>query len=167
MNMITIAFIFLAAGQLAYLQEAKTRQAARSGGLDEIISEIRAAYAAFNRGDFDAAVAGLDPKIEWSEPLEFPGGGTYHGREAVKGYLTQSRARWAEGSSEPERFITAGDRIVVFVRAHYRPKDGNEWRDVRLADVYSVGKGRIVGMNAFSDRQEALSWAGAKIPNDK
>jgi hypothetical protein len=31
-----------------------------------------AAYAAFNREDFDAAVASIDPQIEWMEPAEFP-----------------------------------------------------------------------------------------------
>jgi ketosteroid isomerase-like protein len=99
--------------------------------------------------------------------LEFPGGGTYHGREAVKQYLMQSRAGWAEGSSEPERFIAAGDRIVVSVHARFRPKDGKEWQQMKLADVYSVRDGRIVEMNAFADRQQALFWAGAKTPNDK
>ena len=73
----------------------------------QAISALRSAYAAFNRGDMDAAVQPLDAEIEWTEPAEFPGGGTYHGREAAKHYLTQSRAAWAEVSSEPERFITA------------------------------------------------------------
>lgn len=131
---------------------------------DKVIATLHAAYAAFNRGDFDAAVASLDPQIEWTEPQEFPGGGTYHGREAVKGYLRQSRAGWAEGSSEPEQFITAGDRVVVFVLARFRRKDEKEWQDVRLADVYTVRKGKIVQMNAFASRQEALKWASADIP---
>ena len=56
----------------------------------------------------------------------FPAAGTYHGREAVKRYLTQSRAAWAEASSEPERFITSGNRIVVFVHARVRAKDSNQ-----------------------------------------
>ena len=43
------------------------------------IAQLRAAYAAFNRGDIDAAVLFLDPQVEWIEPAEFPGGGTYHG----------------------------------------------------------------------------------------
>lgn len=167
MNIIAVGLVFVAVGQLSYAQEASTGRAASSIGRDKIIAELRAAYAAFNRADFDAAVASLDPKIEWSEPAEFPGGGTYHGRAEVKRYLMQSRAGWAEGSSEPERFITAGHRIVVFVYAHFRRKDSNEWQQVRLADVYSVRKGRIVQMKAFADRQQALSWAGAKIPNDK
>jgi ketosteroid isomerase-like protein len=132
--------------------------------MNRIISELRAAYAAFNRGDFDAAVAALDPKIEWTEPSEFPGGGTYHGREAVKQYLTQSRAAWAEGSSEPEQFIVAGDRIVVFVCARFRLNDSNEWQQVKLADVYSIREGRIVQMNAFADRQQATLWTGRPGP---
>src|SRR5713101_564966 len=155
----------LVVAELAHSQEPKKSEAASLQGHDEIISQLRTAYAAFNRGDFDAAVAVLDPKIEWTEPLEFPGGGAYHGREAVKRYVTQSRAGWAEGSSEPERFITAGDRIVVFVCARFRPRDSNEWQEVKLADVYSVRSGRIVQMRAFTDRQEALSWADGKIPN--
>jgi len=164
-NMITIALIFLALGQLAYSQEANKSRGASSTGRDKIIAELRAAYAAFNRGDFEAAVASLDPTIEWSEPVEFPGGGMYYGRAEVKRYLMQSRAGWAEGSSEPERFIRAGDRIVVFVYAHFRPRDSSEWQQVRLADVYTVRKGQIVQMKAFADRQQALTWAGAKSPN--
>lgn len=94
------------------------------------IATLRDAYSAFNRGDMDAAVERLDPHIEWTEPVEFPGGGTYHGREGVKQYLTQSRAAWAEVNSDPERFITAGNRIVVFVHARVRPKGGSEWQDM-------------------------------------
>jgi ketosteroid isomerase-like protein len=163
--MATLAVILLVVSQFAYSQDkAKTPQVARPRATSDVIAELRAAYAAFNRGDFAGAVALLDPKIEWSEPAQFPGGGTYHGRAEVKQYLTQSRAGWAEGSSESERFIRAGDRIVVFVYAHFRPGNSKEWQQVRLADVYTVHKGRIVQMKAFADRQEALSWAGAKNP---
>jgi ketosteroid isomerase-like protein len=131
----------------------------------QTITDLRAAYAAFNRGNIEAAVAPLDPQIEWSEPAEFPAGGAYHGREAVKGYLTQSRAAWAEAISEPERFITSGDRVVVFVHAWVRPKDGKPWHDVKLADVYTIRNGKAIQMRAFADRQEALRWAGVKEPS--
>ena len=111
------------------------------------------AYAAFNRGDIDAALEPLDAQIEWSEPAAFPGGGAYHGRSGVKQYLTQSRATWAEGSSEPEQFITVGDKIVVFVHARIRPKGSNAWQDVSFADVYTVRNGKAIQMRAFTDRQ--------------
>jgi ketosteroid isomerase-like protein len=132
--------------------------------LEQAITTLRGAYAAFNRGDIEAAVEPLDPQIEWIEPAEFPGGGSYHGREGVRRYLTQSRAAWAEVISEPERFISARNRIVVFVHARVRPKESNEWQDVRLADVYSIRDGKAIEMRAFADRQEALRWAGAKDP---
>jgi ketosteroid isomerase-like protein len=129
--------------------------------MSHAITALRGAYAAFNRGDMDAAVESLDAQIDWTEPAEFAGGGRpYHGREEVKGYLTESRAGWAEGSSEPERFITAGDRIVVFVHARFRLKGKNEWQEVRLADVYTVRDSKIVQMKAFADRREALRWVG-------
>jgi ketosteroid isomerase-like protein len=129
---------------------------------EEMIATLRAAYAAFNRGDIDAAVASFDPDIEWSEPQEFPGGGTYQGREGAKRYLAQSRAAWAEVNSEPERFVIAGNRIVVLVHARVRPKGGGEFQEVDLADVYTFRDGKAVQMRAFADRQQALGWAGAE-----
>jgi uncharacterized protein len=127
---------------------------------EQAIRVLREAYDALNHGDIAAAVAQLDPQIDWTEPAEFPGGGTYHGQDGVAAYLTQSRAAWAEVSSEPERFIIARDRIVVFVHARVRPKGSSEWQEVRLADVYTFRNGKAVSMRAFADRQEALRWVG-------
>ena len=127
---------------------------------EQAIRILREAYAAFNRGDINSAVSQFDPQIEWTEPAEFPGGGTYHGVDEAATYLTQSRAAWAEVISEPERFIPAGDRIVVFVHARVRPKDNNEWQDVRLADVYTFRNGKAISMRAFGDRDAALRWVG-------
>ena len=121
---------------------------------------LKRAYAAFNRNDIAATVEALDPQIEWTEPAGFPGGGTYHGHEGVKAYLSRSRANWAEGSSEPERFIVTGDRIIVFVHARARLKGSSEWNDVRLADVFTFRNGKAIQLRAFADRQQALEWAG-------
>ena len=107
----------------------------QSPSSEKVIADLREAYAAFNRGDIDAALKPFDAQIEWSEPPEFPGGGMYRGLDGVKRYLTQSRAGLAEGSSEPERFIVAGNRIVVFVHAWVRRQGSEDWNDVKLADV--------------------------------
>ncbi|MBV8514709.1 MAG: nuclear transport factor 2 family protein [Acidobacteria bacterium] len=131
---------------------------------EQRIAILRAAYAAFNRGDIDAAVQSLDSQIDWSEPTEFPGGGSYHGREGAKQYLSNSRASVAEVISEPEQFIPAGDRIVVFVHARVRPKDSTTWLEVRLADVYLFRDLTPIQMKAFVDRQQALQWANSNPP---
>ena len=129
---------------------------------DKAIAGLRAAYAAFNRGDIDTAVQSFDPNVEWTEPTEFPGGGVYHGVDGAKRYLTQSRAGAAEVISEPEQFIPSGDRIVVFVYARVLPKGSSTWQEIRLADVYTFRDGRVMQMHAFANRQDALRWAGAE-----
>lgn len=126
------------------------------------ITLLRKAYAAFNHGDIDEAVAHLDPNIQWIEPEEFPGGGLYRGRAAVAEYLAHSRAQWAEGASEPKKFIVHGNRVVVFVHAHFRAKGATTWNDVRLADVYTFRRGVPVAMRAFADRDLAVRWARAE-----
>ena len=123
------------------------------------ITDLKAAYAAFNRGDIDAAVKPLDPSIEWSEPAEFPGGGTYHGVAGAKQYLAQSRAGADEVHSEPEQFIVHGDKIVVYVYARVRPKGSKDFQEIRLADVYTFRNGKAVEMRAFANRQAAVQWA--------
>lgn len=123
---------------------------------------LRKAYEAFNRNDIPATVEAMDPQIEWTEPAEFPGGGTYHGHAGVKAYLSRSRAAWGDVHSEPERFIVAGDKIVVFVHARLRPKDSTEWHETRLADVFTFRNGKAIQMRAFADRLQALEWAGVK-----
>ncbi len=128
---------------------------------NEFIAELREAYAAFNHGDIDSALKPFDRRIEWSEPAEFPGGGTYYGLDGVKRYLTQSKAGIAEGTSEPEQFVVVGNRVVVLVHVRVRRKGSDTWHEVRIADVYTVENGKAIQMKAFADQQEALRWAGA------
>jgi ketosteroid isomerase-like protein len=51
---------------------------------------------------------------------------------------------------------------VVFVHARFRLKGSNEWRDVSLADVYTIRNGKAIQMRAFADRQEALRCIGVE-----
>jgi ketosteroid isomerase-like protein len=151
---------------IAVLMASGCRQIRKGGSVlspqqtEQAIAELRVAYGAFNRGDIDAAVRLLDPQVEWTEPAEFPGGGSYHGIEGARRYLTQSRAGAAQVISEPERFIPSADRIVVFVHARVLPKNGDRWQDVRLADVYTLQDGRLTQMHAFAKREDALHWVG-------
>jgi hypothetical protein len=64
---------------------------------------------------------------------------------------------------EPEQFISAEKPDCGFY-ARVRPKNGKEWQDVRLADVYTFRNGKAIQMRAFSERQDALRWRGAENP---
>ena len=120
---------------------------------------IREAYAALNRNDIAGFVAVFDPQIERIEFAESSSGGTYHGLEAVKAHVAQGRSTWAEGSCEPERFIVAGDKIVVFLHVRVRLKDHTEWVEGRTADVYTWRNGKAIQFRTFADKRQALEWA--------
>jgi ketosteroid isomerase-like protein len=121
---------------------------------------LREAFVALNQGDVSVLADLLDPQIEWIEPAHYPGGGTHHGVAAAMAHVSQGRSTWAEGACEPEQFIAAGDKLVMFVHVHVRLKDHTDWIDARLADVYTFRNGKAVHMRHFPDRREALAWAG-------
>ncbi len=121
---------------------------------------LKKAYAGLNANDLAPMVNLFDPHIEWVEPSEFPQGGIYHGREAVKAHLSKARDRWAEGTCECERLILGGDKIVAFDYVHVRLKDEVEWREGPVTAVYTFRQGRIVHTRIFVDREQALEWAG-------
>jgi ketosteroid isomerase-like protein len=110
---------------------------------------VLGAYAAYARGDIEAAVAPLHPDVEWIEPDEFPNGGRRVGPAAVAEYLRASRATWAELVSEPTAHRRGAD-IVVLHHVHGTLKDGTR-QEATVADVYTVEDGRVVRMRAYAD----------------
>ena len=135
------------------------------------IEALREAYAALNRNDIPGIMALFDPRIERIEPADFPQGGTYRGLEAVGAHVSKARGMWAEGGCEPRRFIVApphpppGDRIIVLVHVRVRLKDEKEWREGRIADVYTFRNGKAIEFRTFADEGQALEWARVK-PSD-
>jgi uncharacterized protein len=127
--------------------------------LEAETKSLREAYAALNRNDIPAMVEAFDPDIEWIEPAEFPGGGMHCGHAVVKAHLSHARESWAEGSCEPERFIVAGDKVIVFDYVRVRLKHETEWREGPLAAVYTFSNGKVIQVRVFTDRQHALEWA--------
>ena len=125
---------------------------------------LKKTYAALNRNDIPGFVELFDDAMEWIEFAESPGGGTYHGKDAVQAHAAQARDTWVEGSCEPEKFIVADDKIIVFVHVRVRLKDEIEWREGRIADVYTFRNGKVIHMRNFLERAQALEWAGADLP---
>lgn len=126
------------------------------------IEGLREAYAALNRNDIPGFVALFDPQIERIEPADPPTDGIYRGLDAVKAHVSRARATWAEGGCEPQRFIVAGDRIIVFVDVRVRLKRETEWREGRATDVYTFRNGKAVQFRTFFDEAQALEWAGVQ-----
>jgi len=129
---------------------------------EALTNVLREAYAALNRNDIPAFVRSFDPGIERIEFEGSPQGGRYQGLEAVKAHVSKGRGTWAEGGCEPERFIAAGDRIIVLVRVRVRLKHETEWREGQTADVYTFRNGKAVEFRTFAEARQAFVWAGVE-----
>ncbi|TDV53854.1 nuclear transport factor 2 family protein [Actinophytocola oryzae] len=109
-------------------------------------------YAAYARGDIEAAVAPLHDDVEWIEPDSFPNGGARRGPGAVADYLRASHAAWRELVSTPTASRRGGD-IVVVHHVEGVLADGSP-HSVTVADVFTVVDGRVVRMVAYADPAE-------------
>jgi ketosteroid isomerase-like protein len=123
---------------------------------------LKEMYAAINRNDVPAVIQIFDPRIERIEPADFPMAGTYRGLAAIQEHVEKARATWAEGTCDPDEFIVAGDKIVVFLYVRVRLKHEKEWREGRMADVFTFSSGKAIHWRSFGERQQALEWAGVK-----
>jgi len=126
---------------------------AEPGGADPDVELIRAAYAAYARGDIGQVVARLHPRVEWIEPEEFPGGGRRTGPAAVAEYLAASRAGWAELHSSATVY-RQGDTIVARHHVHGRLASGAA-HEATVADVFTIRDGLVVRMQAYADPADA------------
>jgi hypothetical protein len=107
------------------------------------IALLRAAYAAFNARDLDAALAVMAPDVVW--PKAFLGG-VARGREEVRAYWTE---QWAEIDPhvEPVSFHPDDDgRILVRVHMVVRDRAGAVVVDEFVGHCFTFDAGLIRGM---------------------
>jgi ketosteroid isomerase-like protein len=131
--------------------------------MTDIAATFRRSMEAYSRGDYDAAVAGFDPDIEWSvDPRVQFDATTYHGHEGVKEFW---RA-WADVMDDMELEIdecrALDDRLVLAVtRAHGRGAgSGVEVVSGSFAQLAEFEDGLAVRVRLFADVRAALAAAG-------
>ena len=117
-------------------------------------------FAAINRNDMQGITTYFDPQIVRIEPEGFPTAGTYRGIAEVQEHITKGRGTWAEGTCEPEQFLTNGDKVVVYLHVRVRLKDSTDWVGGRFADGFVFRDGKITQYLSFREQLDALKWAG-------
>jgi len=124
------------------------------------IEALNQFFDAINRNDMQAIIKDFAPQIVRIEPEGFPTAGTYRGIAEVQEHVAKGRGTWAEGTCEPEEFISHGDKVVVYLHARVRLKDSTDWIDGRFADGFVFRAGKIIQYLTFGERRDALKWAG-------
>jgi ketosteroid isomerase-like protein len=125
------------------------------------VETVTASYEALNRGDLDAAMEALAEDAVWHESEAHPDTGSYDGREAIRAFLTDFLASWERFHQTIEETREAGDRIAVFIHLEAKGRGSAAEVDARYAHVWKMAKGRGVCVDAYYDRDEALSALAA------
>ena len=112
-----------------------------------LIELLRAAYAAFNARDIDAALALMTPDVVWPKAFK---GGFVRGTEEVRAYWTE---QWSEinGHVEPVSFhrLDSG-HILVDVHQVVRDLAGTVISDQHVGHRYTIEHGLIQTMEICS-----------------
>jgi ketosteroid isomerase-like protein len=106
--------------------------------------------------DVDEALTYADPGIVWNPIEELPTEG--HG--AVRASLARWKGEWDDYKVIPEEYVDWGDRVGVTVRLQGRGRGSGVEIDARFYDVYTLRDGKIVRMDQFTERSQALQAAG-------
>jgi ketosteroid isomerase-like protein len=125
----------------------------------ENVKVIRAAFEAWNTGDMDALRELQDPDVIQLPPDGWPEPGTFVGRDASMRQFEQLRETWDSDAFELiSDFIDVGDRVAV--RFIWRGAGHGPAFALEGSAVYTMRKGRILGIEYFVNHAEALEAVG-------
>ena len=103
----------------------------------------------------------LDEEYELRLPGGYPEGEpVFRGREGIAQMAAMLRDAWAEWRFEPERFIEAGDKVVVFVRVVAKGSASGVRIELPDAHVVTLRDARLTSTCVYRDRTEALQAVG-------
>jgi hypothetical protein len=108
---------------------------------------LKAAYAAFNARDIDAALATMTPDVCWPKAFK---GGFVRGHQAVRAYWTE---QWSEIDPRVEAvcFHREGDgRVLVEVHQVVRDLAGTVLADVHVGHRFTLANGLLQAMEVCS-----------------
>ena len=125
----------------------------------ENVEIVRAAFAAFNRGDVDAALKDAAPSFEYDfSRSRSPGRGIYR-LDQMADYFKEFASMWEAMRLGPDEFVEAGEHVVTPFTNSFRGRDGIEVT-ARAAFVWTIHDGAIARITFYQERHEALEAAG-------
>ena len=126
----------------------------------ENVDKTRDFVAAYNRRDFDAAVADFAPDVEWVLP-EHQSADSCRGPEAIRRFWEGLDETFDELRLEPQEYRDGGDRVALRLRHHALGKGSGIELDAELYhQVTTFRDGAMVRIEYLTSWEEALEAAG-------
>jgi uncharacterized protein len=131
----------------------------------ENVEAFKRVVEAANRRDVEAALAELDPEVEWHPVIQVLLGGeatVYRGHQGVRDVLREADEAWAETHYDFSEIRDLGDRIVAIGRFRARGKESAAEVESPLGYVVQFKNGKAIRMWSYLDPNEALEAAGVE-----
>jgi ketosteroid isomerase-like protein len=129
----------------------------------ENVEKARGFIEAYNRRDFDAALADFDSDIEWVLPAQ-QSSDSGRGHRAVISFFEGIDETMEDLQLHPQEYVDAGDRVATRLRHSGRGRESGLEIDTELYhQVATFEDGKIVRMEYFDDWDKALEAAGGQI----
>jgi ketosteroid isomerase-like protein len=128
---------------------------------EENVEIVRAGFERFPSPAFDV----LAPDIEWQVRPDLPDAAIYRGHEEVRQLIARFDEVLDEIWVRPEEFIQVGeDTVIVPLRWGGKGKGSGIEVEERGGEtwIFTVQEGRLVRVNEFATREEALEAAGVR-----
>jgi ketosteroid isomerase-like protein len=118
------------------------------------------------RHDFDDAYGEwFDESFELLPPPSYPEGAqVFRGRSGLRRWIAVTQEIWDEWRLMPERFLVAGDQVVVLVRVIAEGHLSGVRLDRETAHIWDIANGRVTRCEVFLDRSKALRTVGLLRP---
>ena len=131
----------------------------------ENVEIVRAMWAAYASGDFQASLGAYTEDTVWDDTRYRPDGAVHLGRDALVEVVRTWRAAWEDYEVEAEEVLDAGDdRVAVVLRERGRGKGGGVEITNRWGQVTTVRGGKIAHTMVYRAPEEALEAVGLERP---
>jgi ketosteroid isomerase-like protein len=122
----------------------------------ENVEIVRRMLDDYMSGELDQALSAFSDDVEWESRI----GERFHGREGVAEAVRRWTGAFADFAFEVQELIDAGDSVVMALRQVGRGKGSGASVEMTMSWLYTLRDSRIIRVNMFADREEALAAAG-------
>ena len=130
----------------------------------ENVEIVRGIYEAVARRDAAAPFAVYAEDIVWdvsnSRRATIMDSVAYHGHEGVRKFWEEAVSAFGTVDLDVDEVIDAGDRVVALIREHEIGRTSGVPVDTRHVAVWTLADGKVVRMQIFDDREQALKAVG-------
>jgi ketosteroid isomerase-like protein len=125
----------------------------------EYVEAVRRQHELYSRtGEVLAEI--YDPNAEWAAAREDPDAETHRGLEAIRAYHLKWLDFFDDVELSSDEVIDAGDKVFAWIRFEGRGAGSGAPVQMEQAQVWTFREGKVVRVEEYFDRAEALVAAG-------